>query len=408
MIVRLTWASIRRKPLSWAFHILSLALGVAVVVALLALDRAVETRFDRDLAGIDLVVGAKGSPLQIILSTVFQIDQPTGNIPMATLAMLKRNMLVKDAVPVSLGDNLAGYRIVGTTPQFAQLYTARLAAGSLWTKPLQAVLGSEVARTEHLGVGATFIGEHGLSRGGELHSATPYRVTGVLAPTGAVIDRLVLTDTSSVWRVHEQENAEHAEARSVESRNGEANAYPDAGREVTAILVRYRSVMGALMVPRLLKMQPDIQTAVPAVEIVRLNGLLGTGGDVLRGFGIGLLALSGLGFFVALLAAVQERQRDLALLRALGAGPGLLLRLVLLEAAALGLVGGLLGLALGRGAGAIAARAIGAHGGPHLPLPPAGSTEIVILAAALLLALTAALIPALVAYRAQPAEALRA
>ncbi|MGY2734635.1 ABC transporter permease [Sphingomonas sp. UYP23] len=408
MLMPLIWASIRRKPLGWAFHVLSLALGVAVVVALLAIDRGIADRFDRDLAGIDLVVSGKGSPLQIILSSVFQIDQPTGNIPIATLARLKRNMLVKDAVPVSLGDNVGGYRIVGTSPEYGTLYGATLAQGKWWTHPLQAVLGSEVATEERLKVGDMFVGEHGLARGGEKHVDNPYRVVGILRPTGAVIDRVALTDTASVWKVHEHENAEHAAAvASEQSGNEGPDSYPAVGQEVTAILIRYRSVMGALMIPRLLKHDPNTQTAIPAVELNRLNTLLGTGTDVLRGFGIGLLGLSALGFFVALLSAVQERQRELALLRALGSGPGLLLRLVLLEAMLLGLVGGVTGLALGRIAATVAAQAVARGGGPALALPPLGEADLLIVVAAILLALFAAIVPAVAAYHLRPAQVLR-
>lgn len=408
MTARLIWAAIRRKPLNWAFHVLSLALGVGVVVALLAIDKGLDERFDKDLAGIDLVVSGKGSPLQIILSSVFQIDQPTGNIPISILGRLKRNMLVADAVPVSLGDNIAGYRIVGTTPDYAKLYEARLAQGHWWKGVLQAVLGAEVARNEGLKVGDTFVGEHGLARGGERHTATPYRVVGILAPTGAVIDRVALTDTASVWKVHEHENAEHAAALASETQVSEGpDLYPSVGNQVTAVLVRYRSVMGALMVPRLLRRDPNVETAVPALELNRLNTLLGTGTDVLRGFGIGLLALSALGFFVALLAAVGERRRELALLRALGGGPGLLLRLVLIEALLLGIVGGLVGVAIGRVAANVAAGVVARHGGPALALPPIGTADALIVLAAMLLALAAAVVPSIAAYRLRPAQVLR-
>ncbi|MDF0490335.1 ABC transporter permease [Sphingomonas sp. H39-1-10] len=406
---KLAFASVRRKPLGWAFHLLSLALGVAVVVALLAIDDGLDQRFAHDLGGIDLVVGAKGSPLQVILSSVFQLDAPTGNIPIAVLARLKRNMLVKAAVPVSLGDNIGGYRIVGTSPDYAGLYDAKLGGGRWWSKPLEAVLGAEVAREEKLKIGDVFVGEHGLARGGERHEHSPYRVVGILAPTGAVIDRLALTDTASVWKVHEHENAEHAAAVAAETVEHEGpDSYPAVGQEVTSVLVRYRSAMGALMIPRLLKNEPNVQTAVSAVEMMRLNSLLGTGSSVLRGFGIGLLILSGIGFFVALLSAVQERQRELALLRALGGGPGLLLRLVLIEALMLGLAGGLLGLAIGRAAAHVAATIVARGGGPALALPPVGMRDAAIVGAAVLLAGVAALSPALSAYRLRPAQVLRA
>lgn len=410
MALRLVWAAIRRKPLGWGFHILSLALGVAVVIALIAIDKGLDTRFQRDLGGIDLVVSGKGSPLQIILSSVFEIDQPTGNIPISVLDRLKRNMMVKDAVPISLGDNVGGYRIVGTSPDYAKLYDARLAGGRWWTQPLEAVLGAEVAREEHLKIGDVFVGEHGLARGGEKHTATPYRVVGILAPTGAVADRLALTDITSVWKVHEKENAEHDAAVAAETdvSNEPPDTYPAVGQEVTAVLVRYRSTMGALMLPRLLKGVPNTQTAVPAMEMARLNTLLGTGSDVLRAFGIGLLALSALGFLVALISAVQERQRELALLRALGGSRWMLFRLVLIEAVLLGLIGGLLGLVLGRVAALVAARSVASGGGPVLALPPVGMVDALIVGAAVLIALAASLVPAVTAYRLRPAKVLRA
>ena len=409
-LIRLVLAFVRRAPLTWAFHVLSLALGVAVVTALLIIDRAIDQRFDRDLAHIDLVIGAKGSPLQIILSSVFQLDQPTGNIPLEVYQRLKTNMLVRDAVPVSLGDNVGGFRIVGTTPLYATLYDARLEKGDWWHRPLEAVLGSTVAHDRHLGVGDVFVGEHGLARGGELHTHSPYHVVGILAPTGAVIDRVALTDTASIWKVHEHENAEHAAAASAIHAAGseEPDLYPAVGREVTSVLVRYRSAMGALMLPRLFASEPKVQTASPAIEVARLTRLLGTGSDVLKAFGIGLLALSALGFFVALLSAVGARKRELALLRALGARPGLLLRLVLLEALVLGALGGALGLALGHVSSIVAARITAGGGGPALAPGSLGLLDGMIFLAAVLLSLGAAVPPALYAYRLRPAEVLKA
>ena len=404
---KLVLAFVRRKPLTWAFHALTLALGVGVLTAVLALNGGLERRFERDLAGVDLVIGAKGSPLQLIMSAVFQLDQPTGNIPLATAERLSRNGLVRRAVPVSLGDNVGGYRIVGTSTGYLDLYGARLAQGRLWTRPMEAVVGAEAQKRLHLGLGRSFVGEHGLSPGGEPHGETPYTVVGVLRPTGAVVDRVVLTDTASVWAVHHHEEVEHAEALA-------AGGAPDpkdvdrspGGREVTALLVTYRSAMGALMLPRYVSAMPDLQAASPAVETAHLVSLLGTGAEVLRSFGLGLLALSALGFFTALFSAVSQRRRELALLRALGAHPSLLFALVALEGLLLGLVGGVAGVALGRGAAAFAGRVAARGGGPALPLPPIGPTELLILAGAALLSLVAAAAPGAIAYRTNPARVL--
>ncbi len=399
-LLKLTFAFVRRKPLTWAFHVLTLSLGVGVVVAVVLLSQALDQRFQRDLAGVDLVVGAKGSPLQLIMSALFEIDIPNGNIPLSVADRLAHHPLVASAVPVSLGDNVHTLRIVGTTPAYAQLYGAGLARGRWWNAPLQVVLGADAARLLNMDIGATFVGQHGLSSGGEMHTEFPYRVVGVLRPTGAVIDRLVLTDTQSVWRIHEHEAAELA---------AELGGAPQQREhEVTALLIRYKSAMGAIMLPRLAREIPDVQAAVPALEAARLNVLLGTSASVLRWFGVALLGLSALGFFVALFAAVQQRQRELVLLRVLGAGRGLLSSVVLLEALLLGLLGGVLGIAGGRLLAEIAAHAAGERGGPSLMLGGIGPVEALAVAGAAVLSFAAALAPSLLAYRIEPAESLKA
>jgi putative ABC transport system permease protein len=395
---RLVFAFIGRKPLTWAFHALTLALGVAVITALLLLSQGLDNRFSKDLAGVDLVVGAKGSPLQLILSTVFALDNATGNIPLDTAVQMERNPLVKFAVPVSLGDNYKGYRIVGTWPSYGQLYGARMARGAWWTGPMQVVVGADVARRYHMALGQVFAGSHGLTVGGEVHADTPYRVVGILKPTGAIIDRLLLTDTASVWVVHEHEAVKE---------EGLTPAEASAHREVTAVLIKYKSAMGAVMMPLMVKRIPDLQAAVPALETARLVSLLGTGAEVLKGFGIGLLALSALGFFVALFAAVNQRRRELALLRALGARPRLLFGLVAGEGLLLGLLGGVLGVLLGRAAAMVAGAASADTGGPALAIPAFGAPDLMILLAAAVLSLLAAALPGWIAYRINAAQALQ-
>ncbi len=405
----LVGAFVRRQPLAWGFQALTLALGVAVLTALLTLDAGLSGRFQRDLAGIDLVVGAKGSPLQIILSSVFQLDQPTGNIPLSTLDTLSGNRLVKLVVPLSLGDNVEGFRIVGTSARYGELYDASFAAGGWWSAPMQAVIGAEAERRLKLKIGDVFIGDHGLAPGGEAHKDTPYRVVGLLAPTGATIDRLVLTDTASVWKVHERENLEHEEALAAGQPidPNDVDHSPD-GRQITALLIRYRSPMAALMLPRLIASMPDLQAANPAMETEHLMALLGTGGTVLRAFGLGLLGLSALGFFVALYGAVSQRRRELALLRSLGGSPALLFSLVAIEGMALGLTGGVAGLLLGRAAALGVTLVSAQNGGPSLPLPDIGVLELAVVCGALALSLLASLAPAVIAYRTRPATLLRA
>lgn len=397
--LRLIGAFIGRKPLTWAFHALTLALGVAVISALLLLSQGLGNRFNRDLAHIDLVVGAKGSPLQLILSTVFALDVATGNIPLDAAQQLEHHPLVRLAVPVSLGDNYRLYRIVGTTPDYGRLYDAEIAEGRWWNRPMQVVLGAEAARRSGLRMGQVFAGSHGLTAGGEIHAETPYTVVGVLKPTGAIIDRLILTDTASVWNVHEHEAVKE---------EGLTPAEASAHRQVTALLIRYKSALGAVVLPPQVRAMPDLQAAVPAMETARLVTLLGAGGTVLQDFGLGLLGLSALGFFIALYAAVSQRRRQLALLRALGARPARLFCLVAGEGVLLGLLGGLVGLALGRSAAALASAASANTGGPALVVPALGALDLGLLAGALVLSLVAAVLPGVLAYRIDAAQALQA
>ncbi|OWR00596.1 ABC transporter permease [Roseateles puraquae] len=335
-MIRLAWRYLWSSPLTTALNLLLLTLGLAAVTFVLRASAQVEAGLRRDLAGIDLVVGAKGSPMQIMLAGVFHLDAPTGNIPLATLELLKQQPLVAQAVPLSLGDSFRGFRIAGTTPDYLDLYQAKIAQGALWRGAMQAVLGAEVARASGLKVGDRFAGSHGLAEGGGAHGDHQFQVVGILADSGSVLDRLVLTDLSSVWEVHE---AHHA---------GEAHEPDDdAHREITLALVRYRSPLAAVMLPRWVNAQEGLQSAAPALETARLMRLVGAGTEVLRGFGIVLLVAAGLSVWVAMLHAVRARQGDLAMLRMLGAPARRVAALIALEALLLAALAAVLGLAGG-------------------------------------------------------------
>lgn len=338
-LIALAWRYLWARPLVAALNLALLALGVAAMGFVVVVGEQVERSVQRDLAGVDLVVGAKGSPLQLILAGVFHLDVPTGNIPLDTVKTLREHPLVERVVPISLGDSLRGHRIVGTTLQYPALYAAQLAEGAYWTQPLQAVLGADVARDTGLGVGARFTGTHGLGLGGEGHGDTPYTVTGRLARCGCVLDRLVLTSLESVWAVHEDATALDDEDRKL----------LEAEREVTLLLVGYRSPLAAVSLPRWVNAQEGLQAAAPALESARLLRMVGAGTDVLRGFGLVLLLAAAASVFVGLVHAVREREPDLAMLRMLGAPPRRVAALVLAEALLLALLGALIGLALGQG-----------------------------------------------------------
>jgi len=390
-LLKLAWRYLWAQPLTAGLNLMLLSLGLAAITFVLLVSEQIEAGVRRDLAGIDLVVGAKGSPMQIMLAGVFHLDVPTGNIPLATLETLLAQPLVARAVPLSLGDSLRGYRIVGTTPDYLDLYRARPGEGRLWQRPLEAVLGAEVARKTGLKLGDRFAGSHGLGGRGDAHDEQAYTVVGILEPGGTVLDRLVLTDLTSVWAVHEAHHEIHEE-----------------DRQITMALVSYRSPLAAISMPRWVNAQEGLQAAAPALETARLLRMVGAGSEVLRGFGAVLLLAAGLSVFVALLHSVRARQSDLAMLRMLGAPPWRVGVLVSLEALILAGLACLLGLALGHGLTALLGQVLAAQQSLRISGAWLSPWEWGVPLLALGLALAAAAWPAWAAFRLDVTELLQA
>ncbi len=335
----LAWAYLWSRPLAAALNLVLLSLGLASITFLLLVSYQLDKAFERDLQGIDLVVGAKGSPMQLILSGVFHIDVPPGNVSLKAVLELQKHPLVAQVIPLSLGDSFQGFRIVGSSHDYITHYRAQLVHGQLWTQPMQVVLGAIAAHKLGMTVGQTFVGSHGLAAGGHAHRDMVYTVVGVLAPGATVLDRLILTDSASVWQVHE----DHGKAQELEQNHLLEK------REVTMALLRYKTPLAAMSLPRYVNSSTVMQAAAPALEITRLLSMLGLGTDVLRAFAAVLLLTAGLSVFIALWSAVRERRGDLALLRMLGAPPIKLATLLLLEALWLGLLAAALGLLAGQG-----------------------------------------------------------
>jgi putative ABC transport system permease protein len=299
---------------------------------------------------------------------------------------------------MSLGDSLKGYRIVGTTLQYPALYGGQLAEGAYWTDPLQAVLGADVAADTQLRIGDSFIGTHGLGASGEAHGDTPYKVTGRIARCGCVLDRLVLTDLQSVWAVHETATAVDDEDKKL----------LEAEREVTLLLVGYKSPLAAVSVPRWVNAQEGLQAAAPALESARLLRMVGAGTDVLRGFGVVLLLAAAASVFVGLVHAVRERESDLAMLRMLGAPPARVAALVFFEALLLALLGAALGLLLAQGLTGLLGWELARQRSLHVTAWWWSAPQAWLVAGTLLLALLAAALPAWRALRLDVSRLLQA
>jgi putative ABC transport system permease protein len=408
----LSLAYLRDRALNTALNILLLALGVATLVILLLFSAQLEGRFEKDAEGIDMVVGAKGSPLQLILSSIYHVDVPTGNIPLGAYEMLRKQPTVAEVIPLALGDSFRSFRIIGTEPGYPALYGGKLVDGRMFARPFEAVIGSDVAARTGAALGQRFVGSHGMgdSDKAHQHEETPFIVVGRLAPTGTVIDRLIMTPVESVWDVHgiaHDEPHEHEDAHEhAEDAPRDAAVQGELAPEVTALLVRFGSPLAAVQLPNFINRQTELQAAVPAVEISRLLALLGIGIDAVRAFAVLLMLTAGLSIFVALLTALRQREGDMAMLRVIGASRAGIMGQIIAEGLILAAAGALLGVVLGHAVIGVAASSfeeLRQLGLSALHFEPA---ELWIVLAALGIGVVAALVPAIRVFNADIAETL--
>ncbi|RZL66146.1 FtsX-like permease family protein [Pedobacter sp. Leaf250] len=395
-ILRLSTKNLLRNKLTTFLNIILVAFGVAILSILFLASTQIGNKLEQNAKDIDLVVGAKGSPLQLILSSIYHIDFPTGNIPLKDATELMQNPMVKKAVPLALGDNFQGHRIVGTDSGFVGLYGLKLAKGKFWTKDLEATIGSSVAAEAHLKVGDKFFGAHGLSDASDEHKHHAYTVTGILQAQGNVTDNLILTNIGSVYKMHEPEHDEGE----THTEDAEIN-----NKEITAILIQYRSPMSVVIFPRMVNQSTNMQAASPAMESARLFSLIGVGIETLKWFAVLIMAISALSVFISLYNAMKEKKYDLAVMRSLGASQFKLFSLVMLEGLLITVSGAILGLFIGH----FALQVIGDYqesSQARLTGFYFVNEEFYLIVAGLIIGVVASIIPALQTYRVDIASTL--
>lgn len=342
---KISWKSIWSKRMSSALNVMLIAFGTGILTILLLASSQISGKLDNNSKDIDLVVGAKGSPLQLILSSIYYIDFPTGNIPLKDAQALMHNPWVKRAVPLALGDNYNGSRIVGTDTNFVNLYQLELEQGHIWEKDFETTIGSAVAKDQHLKVGDRFFGAHGLSGSSDVHKAHAYQVAGILSAQGNVTDNLILTNISSVWKMHDPKDEKDEDHKNTQAESSEIKE-----RELTSLLIQYRSPMAVVLFPRMVNESTNMQAASPAQESTRLFSLIGVGVDTLEWFAYLVMFIAAMSVFINLYNSLKERSYDLAIMRTLGASKGKLFLIVIAEGIMLTFTGAVLGIVLGHAA----------------------------------------------------------
>ncbi|HEX9477621.1 MAG TPA: ABC transporter permease [Methylomirabilota bacterium] len=389
--VTVVWRYLQGRFVTSVLTVVSVALGVSLVIASVLLTRGIKEGFIAGATDYNLIVGAKGSPTQLVLNVIFRMDAPTPNIPLSAYEDLRRDPRVEVAVPVAMGDAYQGFRYVATSEAYFAPFPWRRHAPALSTGRLfrseaperpdyEAVLGADVARRTALKASDRFYE-------GEEMAAYPLTVVGVLRPTGTADDRAIFISLASYWEMNEV------------SRRAMV-------KPLTAVLVRPRRLSDLTALHRGWNVAPDLQAALPSAVLLNVFNLLGLVEDVLFVVLTVVAVVVGLYLFVTMYNATLERRREIATMRALGARRATVLGIVLLESCVIAALGGLAGILGGHGVAALGAYLLAARGGPVTHALALGALQPATFGAVVALGALAGLVPAVLAYRTEVAENL--
>lgn len=465
-LLRLSWKNLTFKPLSMLLSITLFALGVGLISLLFLVQDQLEDKFEKNLAGIDLVIGAKGSPLQLILSSMYHVDAPTGNVPLGGVKpfLNPKHPLIETAIPLSLGDSYRTFRVVGTTNDILDIYEAKVAQGKAWEQNFEVTIGANVARDLGMSLGDTFSSSHGFLEDDNLgHDHTAFKVVGILERNGTVLDQLILTTNQSYWLTHDHEGEsapaappqeeehdhdeeghdhDHGDDGHNHDEDGHDHDHGDEGhdhdhgddghhheedghdhdheaepvkplleepadKQITTLLVKFKGRnYQALNMQRSINENTEMQAATPAIEINRLYKLMDSGEQALRILAIVIIFVSALSIFISLLSSLRERQYELALMRVMGSSRSKLFNLILCEGLLLAIIGWAVGLLISHGGMQIFAGKLAESYGYDFSgwifLPQ----EWYVLLGSLLLGVVAAIIPAVKASQTDISETL--
>jgi putative ABC transport system permease protein len=354
MLLKLAWQSLRDRKGSVLLTLLSLSLSVMVVLGVENIRAQTRQSFTRTVSGVDLIVGARTSPLNLLLYSVFRIGNATNNIGWDSYQTIAQDSRVAWSIPLSLGDSHRGFRVVGTTDDYfvyfrygsgrsLEVRTGEARFGSVFS----AVLGAEVARSLDYALGDEIVLSHGLGETSfSQHEDNPFTITGILAPTGTPVDQAVYISLQGMEAIHlGWQGGVHIPGAAPALSERELEALQP--KAITAVLLGLKSRLAVFGLQRNINEFQDeaLSAILPGVALAELWQSLHLVEGVLTLISGVVLVASLLGLATMLLASMQQRQRELALYRAIGARPLFLLLLIEFEALLLTAAGLIMGFA---------------------------------------------------------------
>lgn len=414
IIARLALQSLQNRWLSALLTVLAIAFSVMLLLGVEKVRNGARDSFANTISGTDLIVGARSGSLQLLLYSVFRIGNATNNITWKSYSEIAKHPDIDWIVPLSLGDSHRGFRVLGTTSDYYKNYrfrggnTLEVASGEIGTDLFDAVIGSDVAARLGYQIGDRIVIGHGLGSVSFVeHDDKPFRVAGILARTGTPVDRTVHVSLEAIEAIHvgwQSGTSIPGESVSAE----EVRAMDLQPKAITAALVGLKSKLAIFRVQRQINEYPaePLSAVLPGAALQELWGLVAIAETALAAVSGMVVATALLGMLTMILTALNERRREMAILRSVGARPSTILGLLATEAGFLTAAGVVTGTGMLYAALFLLRPVLDRHYGLDLSIAPPTAAEAITLAAIVLAGFIAGLLPALLAYRRSLADGM--
>lgn len=413
IIFRLAWQSLKNRWLTALLTILAISVSVMLLLSVEKIRHGARAGFAGTVSGTDLIVGARSGSMQLLLYSVFRIGNPSNNLTWRSYKELAARKEVSWIVPISLGDSHKGYRVLGTTKEYFSRYKFRagqslsLQKGAFFDDLFDVVLGADVARDLGYKLGDQIIIAHGIGVIGSKHDELPFKVSGILAKSGTPVDKTLHVSLKAIEAIHvDWKGGYKIPGQSTPAdRLRQVTLTP---KSITAALVGLQSRMQIFSFQRYVNeyRSEPLSAIMPAVALQEMWTLIGTAENALLAISAMVVVTAILGMMTMILSTLNERRREISILRSIGAGPGTIISLLVSEAVILTGAGIALGLATTYITLVSVREIVDARYGLLIDITAPSSSEMLILLTILVGGFLAGLLPAWRSYRLSVADGM--